>query len=139
MYRIAVYDNDPPTAEQSRSAACHVLNGKGRLQGQRFCLCHFSYLANLALVGKADGLQNRHHRGADMDELHHGALRIRRFLADEQRAQTGAADVRHLGKIEHKAGRALERVQNGALQLRAGVRIDTPVNLKQCFIVLYRG
>ena len=29
MYRIAVYDNDPPTAEQSRSAACHVLNGKG--------------------------------------------------------------------------------------------------------------
>ena len=54
MYRIAVYDNDPPTAEQSRSAACHVLNGKGRLQGQRFCLCHFSYLANLALVTQVE-------------------------------------------------------------------------------------
>lgn len=54
MYRIAVYDNAPPTVEQSRSAACHVLNGKGRLQGQRFCLCHFSYLANLALVTQVE-------------------------------------------------------------------------------------
>ena len=53
-FEVRACTASPPTAEQSRSAACHVLNGKGRLQGQRFCLCHFSYLANLALVTQVE-------------------------------------------------------------------------------------
>ena len=36
MYRIAVCEDDPRTAEQNKTAACHVLEGKGRAQGRDY-------------------------------------------------------------------------------------------------------
>ena len=36
MYRIAVCEDDPRTAEQNKTAACHVLEGKGRSQGRDY-------------------------------------------------------------------------------------------------------
>ena len=36
MYRIAVCEDDPRTAEQNQDAACRVLEGKGRVQGQDY-------------------------------------------------------------------------------------------------------
>ena len=32
MYRIAVCEDDPRTTEQNKTAACRVLDGKGRAQ-----------------------------------------------------------------------------------------------------------
>ena len=36
MYRIAVCEDDPRTAEQNKTAACHVLDGKGRVRRQDY-------------------------------------------------------------------------------------------------------
>ena len=36
MYRIAVCEDDPRTVEQNKTAACHVLEGKGRSQGRDY-------------------------------------------------------------------------------------------------------
>lgn len=36
MYRIAVCEDDPRTAEQNKTAACRVLNGRGRVQGRDY-------------------------------------------------------------------------------------------------------
>lgn len=36
MYRIAVCEDDPRTAEQNKTAACRVLDGKGRAQGRDY-------------------------------------------------------------------------------------------------------
>ena len=36
IYRIAVCEDDPRTAEQNKTAACHVLEGKGRSQGRDY-------------------------------------------------------------------------------------------------------
>ncbi len=36
MYRIAVCEDDPRTAEQNKIAACRVLDGKGRTQGRDY-------------------------------------------------------------------------------------------------------
>ena len=33
MYRIAVCEDDPRTAEQNKTAACRELEGKGRIPG----------------------------------------------------------------------------------------------------------
>ena len=36
MYRIAVCEDDPRTAEQNKTAVCRVLDGKGRAQGRDY-------------------------------------------------------------------------------------------------------
>ena len=36
MYRVAVCEDDPRTAEQNKIAVCRVLNGRGRVQGRDY-------------------------------------------------------------------------------------------------------
>ena len=36
MYRIAVCEDDPRTAEQNKAATCHALDGRGRIRGQDY-------------------------------------------------------------------------------------------------------
>lgn len=36
MYRIAVCEDDPRTTKQNKTAACRVLDGKGRAQGRDY-------------------------------------------------------------------------------------------------------
>ena len=36
MYRVAVCEDDPRTAEQNKIAVCRILNGRGRVQGRDY-------------------------------------------------------------------------------------------------------
>lgn len=47
MYRIAVCEDDPRTAEQNKTAVCHVLDGKGRAQGRDYDIDIFHAAAPL--------------------------------------------------------------------------------------------
>lgn len=47
MYHIAVCEDDPRTAEQNKTAVCHVLDGKGRAQGRDYDIGIFHAAAPL--------------------------------------------------------------------------------------------
>lgn len=59
MYRIAVCEDDPRTAEQNKAAACRVLDGKGRVRGQNYDVDVFHTAAPLMerLTEDADAYQ----------------------------------------------------------------------------------
>ena len=45
MYRIAVCEDDPRTAEQNKAATCHALDGRGRIRGQDYDVDGGSFMA----------------------------------------------------------------------------------------------
>ena len=47
MYRVAVCEDDPRTAEQNKIAVCRVLNGRGRVQGRDYDVEVFHAVAPL--------------------------------------------------------------------------------------------
>lgn len=59
MYRIAVCEDDPRTAEQNKAAACRVLDGKGRVRGRDYDVDMFYTAVQLMeqLVGDPDAYQ----------------------------------------------------------------------------------
>lgn len=59
MYRIAVYEYDPRTAEENRTTACHALDGKGRAKGRDYDIDVFHAVATLMerLVENPDAYQ----------------------------------------------------------------------------------
>ena len=59
MYRIAVCEDDPRTAEQNKTAACRVLEGKGHVQGRDYDIDVFHTAPPLIerLAGDPDAYQ----------------------------------------------------------------------------------
>lgn len=100
MYRIAVCEDDPRTAEQNKTAACHVLEGKGRSQGRDY----------------------------DVEVFHTAAPLMKRLTADPDAYQLLLLDIQLDGDngvelarfLRETSGQCLHHLHHRPPRLRAG-------------------